>query len=370
LSLIADLLSKVKHKERQGVIPPNLAQVVERASGKQKMETRMKIIFLVILLFIACGFGTIYVVSNYLKPVLPVPVTQRVQKPESSRADQAPATEKSAPSRKTEQAVQPPTIVSVPATKKEIIINPPPVSQETLKQADKSLSLSTNIVKNHQHKDIAARTDVAVVRKTPQSEKSGKISELDDISKNERDVALYTARTYEQNKNYGQAIAYYKKVLEKDPRNYMVLNNLASALIKTGSFKESIQYSMDSLTIQKDYVPSLVNLGVANIQLGNIAEGEMYLLKAKSIEQSNKAVLFNLGLLYEKTSNYRESLTAFQRLAAMKDAEGYLGMARVLEKQGNRAEAEKTYREILSTESLGPAARQLASERLQVIGNR
>ena len=62
------------------------------------------------------------------------------------------------------------------------------------------------------------------------------------------------------------------------------MNSIANVLIKTGSFRESIQYSMNALTVQKNYVPSLVNLGVANIRLGNMTEGEMYLLKAKSID--------------------------------------------------------------------------------------
>jgi tetratricopeptide (TPR) repeat protein len=127
---------------------------------------------------------------------------------------------------------------------------------------------------------------------------------------------------------------------------------------------------MDALTVQKNYVPSLINLGVANIRLGNMTEGEMYLLKAKSVEPSNKTMLFNLGLLYENTSNYRESLIAFQRLADMKDTGGYLGVARIFEKQGNRVEAEKKYKEILSMDNIDPAVRQLANERLQVIGNR
>jgi tetratricopeptide (TPR) repeat protein len=242
--------------------------------------------------------------------------------------------------------------------------------KEILKQEDKKPFISTDIARDRQQRDNAASTTIAIAKKTPQSEKSRKISDLDETSKNEKDVALYTAKSYEQNKNYGQAITHYKKALEKDTRNYLIMNNLASVLIKTGSFKESIPYSMDALTVQKNYVPSLVNLGIANIQLGNMTEGEMYLLKAKSIEPSNKTVLFNLGLLYEKASNFQESLTAFQKLADMKEAGGYLGVARILEKQGNRVEAEKIYKEILSIDNIDPAARQLANERLQVIGSR
>ena len=69
--MLADLLSKIKHKEQQGVIPPNLAQVVQRASGKRKVETRIKVVLLVVLLLVACGFGTIYLTNRYLKSVSP-----------------------------------------------------------------------------------------------------------------------------------------------------------------------------------------------------------------------------------------------------------------------------------------------------------
>jgi hypothetical protein len=377
LSLLADLLSKIKHKEQQGAIPPNLARIVQRGSGKQKAETRIKVVLLVTLLLVACGFGTIYLTNKYLKSVSPTLASNRAQDPEKTQAVKAPVAEAKVSPAKTKTVVQlatasrPVKVGPVKEMKEEkTTLNPSPVLKEIPKQEDKKPFLPTDAVRNRQPRDNTASTTVAAIKDTPQSEKSRKISDLDETSKNEKDVALYTARTYEQNNNYGQAITHYKKALEKDPRNYLIMNNLANVLIKTGSFKDSIQYSMDALTVQKNYVPSLVNLGVANIQLGNMAEGEMYLLKAKSVEPSNKTMLFNLGLLYENTSNYRESLAVFQRLADMKDTGGHLGVARILEKQGNRVEAEKKYKEILPMDNIDPAVRQLANERLQTIGNR
>jgi Tfp pilus assembly protein PilF len=377
LSLLADLLSKIKHKEQQSAIPPNLAQIVQHGSGKQKEETRIKVILLVALLLVVCGFGTIYLTNKYLKSVSPALVNNRVQNPENIQAVEAPvAEEKASPAKATTvvqltRASQPVKVGPVKEMKEEkTALNPSPALKEIPKREDKKPFPPTDAARNRQPGDNTATTTVATIKDTPQSEKSRKISDLDETSKNEKDVALYTARTYEQNNNYGQAITHYKKALEKDTRNYLIMNNLANVLIKTGSYKKSIQYSMDALTVQKNYVPSLVNLGVANIQIGNMAEGEMYLLKAKSIEPSNKMMLFNLGLLYENTSNYRESLAVFQRLADMKDTGGYLGLARIFEKQGNRVEAEKKYREILSMDNIDPAVRQLASERLQVIGTR
>jgi tetratricopeptide (TPR) repeat protein len=211
---------------------------------------------------------------------------------------------------------------------------------------------------------------VDITKKALPPGKSKKISNFSETSKSERDAALYTAKADEQSKSYNQAITNYKIALEKDPRNYLIMNGLSNVLIKAGLFKESVKYSMDALAIQKNYVPSLINLGIANIQLGNATEGEVYLVKAKSLEPSNKTVLFNLGLLYEKLTNFQEALNAFQKLADMKAIEGFVGMARVFEKQGKKPEAEKIYRDILWMDNVDPTTKQFASERLIAMGNR
>lgn len=375
MSLLADLLSKIKHKEQQGAIPPNLTQIVQRASGKRKMETRIKVVLLVALLLVACGFGVIYFTNKYLKPVSPTPINNRIQEQENIKTGDIPASEEKTLAAGTTTilrsttAVHPSGVKAVNEMKdRKAALNPSPVLKEIPLQEERKPLPPTDVARDLQQRNSDVSTAVATIKKSPQQEKFGKIGDLNENSKNEKDVALYTAKSYEQNNNYSQALIHYKKALEKDPRNYLIMNSIANVLIKTGSFRESIQYSMNALTVQLNYVPSLVNIGVANIRLGNTTEGEMYLLKAKSIDPSNKTVLFNLGLMYEKTSNDRESIAVFQKLADMKDTGGYLGMARILEKQGNHVEAEKKYKEILSIDNIDPAIKQLANERLQAIG--
>jgi tetratricopeptide (TPR) repeat protein len=281
------------------------------------------------------------------------------QKPTGSLSVQPPAAAEGVPAAKAEAPVPPISAPSSPASLKPAI----KIVEPVMKTVDtvKNDTTPPQVPKN------TARQDS---KKDPLSEKMKTLSGIDGTSKNGKDVALYTAKTYEEEKNYNQAIEYYKKALEKDPRNYLIMNKLSSVLITTGSFKESIQYSMNVLTIQKNYVPALINLSIANIQLGNMAEGELYLVKAKSLEASNKAVLFNLGLLYEKIAKYAEALPLFQRLADMHEIQGNLGMARILEKQGKRTEAEKIYKEILRKDNADPVIKQMANERIKMIGDR
>ncbi len=333
----------------------------------------------VFVLLLAIGFGTVYFFNSYLRPTLPAMVSRQVQEPKNSEPVQPPATDKATPAVKTEVSVKPPAgSVSVPVQPPAKVgqvretgatgsVKPASAPKEIALQDEKKILPTPQSNKDGLQTDKAPETPAHTSKKPSlPTNKTRKQSNLNETVKTERDINLYSAKTYENDKNYGQAIAHYKKALENDPRNYLIMNSLASIFIKTRSYKESLQYSMNALAVQNNYVPSLTNLGIANIQLGNTTEGEMYLVKGKSLEPSNKTVLFNLGLLYEKQANYPESFAIFQRLADMKDPEGYLGTARVLEKQGKRAEAEKIYNNILWMDNIDPAIKQLASERLQV----
>ena len=57
------------------------------------METRIKVVLLVALLLVACGFGAIYFTNKYLKSVSPTPMSNRVQEPENIKTGNIPAAE-------------------------------------------------------------------------------------------------------------------------------------------------------------------------------------------------------------------------------------------------------------------------------------
>jgi tetratricopeptide (TPR) repeat protein len=177
-------------------------------------------------------------------------------------------------------------------------------------------------------------------------------------------VYLYTARTYESKKDYHQALLNYKKAMEFDPGNYIIMNNISSVLIHLGSFEESIKYAKNVLTIKKDYAPSLINIGIAYIRLNNPSEGEACLSKALSIEPSNSFALLNLGLLYEKRGDNDRAYSYFSKLSEMGNIQGYLGIARIAEKQGRSSDAVRIYREVLSMNNIDPKTRKLVNDRL------
>jgi Tfp pilus assembly protein PilF len=195
--------------------------------------------------------------------------------------------------------------------------------------------------------------------------KGAKQPSRDDLAN--RDVYLYTARTYESKRDYQQALYNYKKALGLDPENYIILNNISSILIQMGSYEESIVYSKNALAVKNTYPPSLINLGIACIRIDKLTEGEGYLTKALSIEPSNRYAILNLAIMQERQGDLDKAYASFYRLSGMGDIQGYLGIARIAEKRGKNSDAARIYQEILSMNDVDPKLKKLARERLSRI---
>ena len=175
---------------------------------------------------------------------------------------------------------------------------------------------------------------------------------------------LYMARTYEMQKNYQQALIHYKKVLAMEPNNYVLMNNIASMLIHLDSCEVAIGHAQKALNIRTSYVPSLINIGIGYGCLGKHSESESYFQKALAVEPTNHHALLNLGLLYEKQGAFDNANRCFRRLAEGEDIQGYLGLARIAEKQKKIDDAVRFYRMALSMENINPHTANMVNERL------
>lgn len=356
MSLLADLLSKVKYKSasvgegRKTDVPPDLKRVVSSSAEKEATKKRILILSVLVILAIAAGVGAVYLMELYIKPsakkriaktTTPAQIATRPALPQvESPKPQAPAT-KPELSKTKPKAAKPKLAKEIPKQKPEQKKTPEPKAEPKAENSQKDAEKKPAIAQEPQPK--------------PQD--------------SQKDVYLYTARTYESKKDYHQALLNYKKAMETDPGNYIIMNNISSVLIHLGSFEESIKYAKNVLAIKKDYVPSLINIGIAYIRLNNPAEGEAYLSKALSIEPSNSYALLNLGLLYEKRGDNDRAYGYFSKLSEMGNIQGHLGIARIAEKQGRSSDAVRIYREILSMNNIDPRTRKLVNDRLLLLGN-
>jgi tetratricopeptide (TPR) repeat protein len=352
MSLIADLLSKVKQQEPKRDVPPLLKDSVQQATVERQARNKYTIPLVVVMAIAVTGVGAVFLMDFFDKPAKTLPHTPAVP----IQAIPAPAVQQREPA----VAISPPQTAGKDeihtAAKKE------PIRTEAASVVHKKASPKRQVQK-------AAPKLAGDWQEMKQERASGVRSEAqgeetEKISKQDKDVYLYTARTYELQKNYQKALSDYRKVLTVDPRNFMVMNNISSALIQLGSYDEAIKYAEKALHIRKDYIYSFINMGVAYSQLGRYNEGEGYLRRALLMEPSNRYALLNLGLLYEKSKAYDKAREIFIRLSDTGDAQGYIGLARIAEKQGRTAEAVNYYRAAMSLEVSNSPIWNLANDRL------
>ena len=354
MSLIMDLLSKAKTDEKKTGIPPDLRKTIIDSTFKRK--TRKRIIFLsaIVLFAFVAGFGVVYYMESYTKSVIPVvaqkppPVVQR---------------ETVAPSQVPEERAKIETKLEVkPEVKPEPKIEQ--VSRPISKRQEEAVLPKTKTLK----KGVAAipdKKEKQFRRESDTMKASAKdTTKSSSVERENKDLYLYTARTDESRNDYHLALSNYKKALELDPRNYIIMNNISAVLIRLGLYEEAIWHAKSALSVRTNYVPSLINTGVAYLSLKNFTEGEGYLSKALTMEPSNKTAMLNLGVLYERQKEYDKAYNYYIKIYGMGDLEGHLGVARILERQGRNIEAVRFYREILSIDNADPSVKRFANEKL------
>lgn len=379
MSLLADLLSKVKYEGRKTDVPPDLKRVVSSSAEKEATKKRIIIFSILILFAIVSGVVAVYFMESYIKPsatkkiarttapkqIESKPVSPPAE-PESKVDVKGGTIEAPKPTAKVDSAASKPRTVKQRPAKESRQQKGSPESQR-LYGAEKAFKKEATEEKKIAKEKPPEPTGEDLPR---DSQKKAVTAQEPQIKTHDaqKDVYLYTARTYESKKDYHQALSNYKKALDIDPENYIIMNNISSVLIHLGSFEESIKYSKNILNIRKDYVPSLINLGIAYIRLNNLAEGEGYLSRALSIESSNSYALLNLGILYEKRGDHDKAYSYFSKLSDIGNIQGYLGIARILEKQGKASDAVRIYKEIISMNNIDPKIKKLANDRLIQLG--
>jgi tetratricopeptide (TPR) repeat protein len=330
MSLLADLLSKVKHTGSKGDIPPNLKNIVYTSARQSTHRRRLIIISVFLTVFIISGIVIIYSLQN-LRGVSDKEADMRRDVPEKTVAgiDMQSQIERD----------------RLKVLKQEDSVEKPDIEIKEMLKAEKSQPL-----KEHDEKTIV-------------TEKK-EISRIERIDTFERDAYLYAARDYELKKDYSKALSLYKKVLEIERGNATVINNIAYILLHLGLIEESIKYSQMAVDINKDYVPALINLGVAHTRLGKITAAEGYFKKAFALEPDNQSVIFNLAIFYEKQNDYGAASEYYTKLIRLGEIEGFLGLARVYEKEDRIEEALKIYQSIYSLDSIDDKTRILVDQRI------
>ena len=352
MSLLADLLAKLKYQKKEhGDVPLGLKRIVSDSQKRTLLKKKLMAFSFLIAFVVISGFGAVYFMESYIKPVtIKKSVQQNINEiiPSGQTSDKANIPITAIPSNTPLEDIN---------SRHEIIPNS---SIQTAEQTDKKIVVDAGEEIIPSPETTPPVTEFHIVNK----------QEVTQNLNDDKDSLLYSARAYESKKDYYQALLNYKKALELDPQNYIIMNNISSVLIHMENFSDALRYLENALSIKRDYVPSLINLGISYIRLGNSVEGESYLLKALSIEPSNKYAMFNIAIFYERQGDNDAAYNYFYKLLEMGEIQGRLGTARIAEKQGNRSLAVRVYKEILSMGGVDTQIKKMANERLLYLSSK
>ncbi len=365
MSLLADLLSKIKQPQLKREIPPNLKNIVQNSAKGSAQKKKLIILALILTVSATAGFFLVHFIQslsenqisniNAPSPEVIARAKNRIKTVEDSTAPEVKPASKS--QNQTKQKKLPGT-------------TPP----KTVGKTDRSL-LSKKTSGTNKAAAVSQKKPRPPLPKDDTAEKSSEKKETlqtPEVSRpdtSKRDSHLYSAREFETQKNYSQALSSYKKALEADNENFNILNNIAFLYLQLKLDEDALIYSQMALNINENYTPALINLGIALARTGNVPEATELFERAASLEPENQSVFFNLAVMNEKLGNYDEASNYYSHLIKLGNASGSLGLARIYEKQDMKEKALQLYKHIYALDSVDSSTKFKAKQRIYILLN-
>lgn len=329
MSLVSDMLSKVKITPPMRETPPGLKSDMNQARRK-KVGKKYKIALVLsvvaaFMIIVSALLWRIYVIKAGEE--IPENLNKLKGKHSAATKDKR---ESETLSEKIEEALKtaPKKVEkSVTADTKVITAETPPpdLLSAALTESDKAVQEKTS-------GPIDTKPAGLKDTKTPDKEEAPVVEEEKEpeIGSKETYHFLYKASRSEMAKDYLGAIAIYNKILAVEPTNYIVMNKIASLLMKMNMWKESMDQLRKSYTINKEYIPTLINIGIVYATTENYSTSEKYFQKALAIDPINQDAIFSMAVLYEKQNMDDKAAEYYSRLRKLGDARGNTGLERIL----------------------------------------
>jgi Tfp pilus assembly protein PilF len=354
MSLLSDLLSKIKQPSQKKDVPPGLKSTVSSLKMKASHKKRIALLLIFVTVALGSGFVTVYLLELYIPrdikqfakdKRLDIETSEKgryensasniqhyadTSKPRSSVTKQPSLVDEGAQIKKESFNEQ----LELDSQKKSVEITKDRKSEgngdtERYKLQEKKMEKTVRQVSSKDQKTFRDLSQTVDDMKTQQEIRDTVNVEKAKADSSERDLYLYLARDYESRRDYPKAITSYKKVLTIEHGNYRIMNNIASILIRLNSPEEAKTYLQMAFNIKDDYVPALINMGIALAKLNKKEEAEKFLLRAQSLEPDNRYSLLNIATFYEKTGNFEKAREYYLKLKRLGDVQGNIGLKRI-----------------------------------------
>jgi tetratricopeptide (TPR) repeat protein len=162
--------------------------------------------------------------------------------------------------------------------------------------------------------------------------------------------ALQRGISFHQTGQLDEAIQWYRKVLDIQPKNISAFCNIGVALQSQGKLSEAIVSYKKAISIKPDYASAYSNLGYALQEHGKLDEAVTSFQKAISIKPDYAEAYYNLGNSLKEQGKLEEAVSSYQKAISIKPdyAEAYSNLGYTLQEQGKLEEAVTSYQKAIS----------------------
>ncbi|HXE08748.1 MAG TPA: tetratricopeptide repeat protein [Acidobacteriaceae bacterium] len=148
-------------------------------------------------------------------------------------------------------------------------------------------------------------------------EATAEINKAEALTKKPTDkwyIAFLRGDEFDRQKMYDQAEVQFRKALELDPKNAMVLNYLGYMLADNGTkLQDAMKLIQQAIVLDPQNGAYLDSLGWVYFKLGQYPEAESNLRKANERMNNDPTVHDHLGEVYEKTGNLKMAVAQWER---------------------------------------------------------
>lgn len=118
-----------------------------------------------------------------------------------------------------------------------------------------------------------------------------------------------------------ERIEQYKQILDIDPGDYQVRNNLGVIYAQLRLFDEAIEQFEKVIETKPDYTTAFLNMGAAYGDMGNLDKAIESFEKAIEISPGYAKAYQNLGVAYYETEQFQQAIDNFEKYIALYQGE-------------------------------------------------
>lgn len=125
----------------------------------------------------------------------------------------------------------------------------------------------------------------------------------------EKETLIKGALQFQSEKLFDQAIYYYKKILEKEPKDEVCLNQLSLIKYETGNIQRALELSNKLIQVNSRLADYYNNRGNINWRLGQFESAITDFDKAISIENNKAEFYVNRSNVYVTMSQFEDAIS-------------------------------------------------------------